>query len=179
MSRDKHSAVETTLSLSGMSAVSYLGSLGRVLCAGMQRNIRSIQHIHNEEAFRCLLANESKRSERSSRSFHVLFVYFAGPGGGVMRMDGEVTSKMLPVLSGVLRETDYIGWYRDGHIVGGVLTALGDHLAEEVSCRIEQQFVGGLRRSFPVDEFSRLRVRFFRSQELERIESVDRVFAFS
>ena len=197
MNRDEQLVGETKRSIPGKSSVSYLGSLGRmgrasfrrnmwadlrddlgrVLSAGVRRNVRSVHH--NEETFRYLLANEGKRSNRSGRIFKVFLVYLAGPGGGAVRMDGKVTSKLLPALSGVLRETDYIGWYRDGHIVGGVLTALEDHSAEEVSCRIEQRFVGGLRGSFPVEEFSRLRVRFFWAQEFERIESADRVFAVS
>jgi hypothetical protein len=154
------------------------GKLGRVLSAGVRRNVRSVHH-HNEEAFRYLLATEGKRSERSGRSFYVLFMYLAGPEGAAVRMDDKVTSRLLPAFSGVLRETDYIGWYRNDHIVGGVLTTLEDHSAEEVSCRIEQRFVRGLRGSFPAEEVSRFRFHFIRSQELERVESVDRVLALS
>ena len=155
-----------------------LDTLGLVLSAGVRRNVRSVDH-HNEEVFRYLLANEGKRSKQSGRSFHVILVYLAGPGGGAVRMDGKVTSKLLPALSGVLRETDYIGWYRDGHIAGVVLTASGDHSAEELSCRIEERFIEGLRSGFLQDEFFRLKVRFLRVKEFERIESVDRIFAFS
>ena len=96
-----------------------------------------------------------------------------------MRMDGKVTIKLLPALSSVLRETDYIGWYRNDHIVGGVFTALENHSAEEASFRIEQRLYEGLGRAFPAEEYFHLKVRFFWAQEFERIESADLVFVLS
>jgi hypothetical protein len=89
-------------------------------------------------------------------------------------MDKQVTRALVPILSGVLRETDYIGWYRDDHILGGVLTALGDHSTEEVSCRVEQRFWWRIGKEYSVREFAKLRVRFFPAQDLERIGRSDR-----
>lgn len=144
------------------------------LSAGTRRGVRSLQLAHNEAAFRFLLANESKRSERSGRSFHVLLTYISGPEEQPLRMDGQVTGTLVPILSGVLRETDYIGWYRDGHVLGGVLTALGDHSREEVSSRVEQRFWWRIGKDHSLREFARLRVRFFQGQDLQCIDRVDR-----
>ena len=174
----------------GLSGASYFDTLGRLARASVSRNAwsdlwskfdrflyvgvrnaRSIQ-AHNEESFRYLLANEGKRSERSGRSFQVLLVYLAAPSGSTIRMDNTAANKLFSSLSDILRETDYIGWYRDELIVGGVLTALGDIPTAEVSCRIEQRFVEVVRGGFSADEFSRLHLRLFRSHELERVESL-------
>ena len=149
-------------------------NLGRLLPAGVGTNIHSVHH-HNEQAFRYLLENETKRSKRSGHPFNGLLLYFARPEGIAIRMDSKVTSKVLPTVSGLLRETDYIGWYRDNHILGVVLTASGDNSTREVFFRIEQRFVEGLRGRLRGQEFSSLRCHFFRSQELEDIESLSRV----
>jgi hypothetical protein len=84
---------------------------------------------------------------------------------------------LVPILSSVLRETDYIGWYRDHEVLGGVLTALQDHSSEEVSSRIEQRFWWRLGREFQGGDSARLRVRFFHAQEFGRLESTQSLFA--
>ena len=38
-------------------------------------------------------------------------------------MDKDVSRAVIAVLSRSLRETDYIGWYREEHVVGVILTA--------------------------------------------------------
>jgi len=160
-----------------MSPDTMLGRLGkelsRFLSAGVRNGARSVQLAHDEAAFRFLLANEVKRSERSGRSFHLLLTYFSDGEGAATRMDDEVKWTLLPILSAVLRDTDYIGWYRDNHVLGGVLTALGEHAQEVVSCRIEQRFWRRMGKEFPRKDLARLRVRFFPAQEFARIESTD------
>jgi hypothetical protein len=197
MSTDRDIAIETNPSLPGMSEEFHLRPLGGVgkpsltnnmlvrlqtrlryfLSARVRNGARSVQLAHDETAFRFLLANEAKRSERSGRSFHILLTYCSGPGGEPTRMDGEVTRTLLPILSGVLRETDYIGWYRDGHVLGGVMTALGDHPTEEISHRVEQRFWWRIGREYSSREFANLRVRFFPAQDFERIDTIDRLGA--
>lgn len=198
MNQDERSIVKNKRSFFGISSGSYFGSsgseggapfagkmwehlrddLGRLLLPGIRTNGHSVHH-HNEQVFRHLLANEAKRSVRSGHLFNGLLVYLAGPEGVAMRMDSKVTSNLFSALSGVLRETDYIGWYRDNYIVGVVLSTLGDDSTRQVSCRIEQRFVGRLRGSFWVEEFSSLRCHFFQSQELQDIESVGLGFSSS
>jgi hypothetical protein len=145
----------------------------------VQKTSHSFQHPHGESSFRFLLANEVKRSERSGHSFHILLTYFAEADGGPTAIDDRVTNTLVPILSGVLRETDYIGWYRDSRVLGGVLTALRDHSAGEVSSRIEQRLWRRMGREFPAGEFARLRVRFFPAHEFGRLESTNALFEIS
>src|SRR5574337_1463426 len=70
-------------------------------------------HLHNEDTFHYLLSNETKRSERSGRSFQVLLAYVTAHNGSIERMGNNVSGKLLLALSHSLRETDYIGWYHD------------------------------------------------------------------
>ena len=198
MNLDRHSTVEA--SSGGSPTVpcrSYLDVIGRIarvsvsrrvwadvwaeldqlLLSGIQ-NVPSVQ-AHNEDAFQYLLTNERRRSERSGHSFKVLLAYLATPEGLTARMDGSVARKLLVGLSRSLRETDYVGWYRDGMIVGGVLTALGHDPMAEVSLQVERRFVQVLEEMFSRHEISRLQFRICHYHELGRVESGDERIAIS
>lgn len=41
-----------------------------------------------------------------------------------MRFGSGLADKTLPVVSSSCRDTDYIGWYREGRILGVILTAV-------------------------------------------------------
>lgn len=151
--------------------------LDRFLCPGVQD--RCSLHPHNEHAFHYLLSNESKRSERSGRSFQVLLAYLTAPNGSLEKMGSHLASQMLLALSRSLRETDYIGWYRNGQILGGVLTALGDCPTAGVIYQIEQRFAQAVEDVVLADMVSRLRVRICHYHELQRGETVAEAFTLS
>ena len=70
-----------------------------------------------------------------------------------------------------LRETDYIGWYLEGRIVGGVLIVLGQDSAVEMSGRIQQCLMDILQMELRVKENSPFQIRICQHHELEGIES--------
>jgi hypothetical protein len=88
-----------------------------------------------------------------------------------VQMDRHVVDAVVKALFRSLRETDYIGWYREGRIVGGVLTVLGQDSAVEVSGRIQQRLMDKLRVELSVEENRRLQLRLCQHHELEGIES--------
>ena len=126
--------------------------------------------LYNEQAFRGLLFSESKRSERSGRSFKILLIYSTDKQGLIAHMGRDVADTVLKALLRTLRETDYIGWYLEGRIVGGVLTVLGEDSTVEVSGCIQQRLMDILRVELRVEENSRLQVRVCCHHELEGIE---------
>lgn len=127
---------------------------------------------YNEKAFRYLLASESKRSERSGYSFTIILIYSADKQGLIVPMDREVADTVVKALFRSLRETDYVGWYLDGRIVGAVLTVLGQDSAMAVSGHIRQRLKEMLRVEVSVEESSRLQIRVFQQHELEGIDTV-------
>jgi hypothetical protein len=133
----------------------------------------SVKVAYNEESFRYLLTSESKRSERSGHSFNILLIYYTDKRGLIVQMDRDVADTVVKALFRGLRETDYIGWYREGRIVGGVLTVLGQDSAVEVPVRIQQCVRDILGLAVSVEKNSRLRIRICRHHELEGIESGD------
>jgi hypothetical protein len=132
--------------------------------------------VYNEQAFRCLLYSESKRSERSGRSFKILLIYSTDKQGLIVQMYRDVVDTVVKALFRSLRETDYIGWYLKGRIVGGILTVLGQDSAVEVSSRIQQCLMEILRVEVSVEDNSGLQIRICQHHELEGIESGEGTF---
>jgi hypothetical protein len=101
-----------------------------------------------EGAFRQCLLLERARSRRSGRQFLLVFIDMqaAVRDGGMVRP--AVARAVFTVVSSCLRETDLVGWYRAGRVLGAVLTELGDGLPCEVavliSCRLRAALSTGL-----------------------------------
>lgn len=122
--------------------------------------------MYNEEAFRYLLSSESKRSVRSRYSFKILLVYSIDKQGLIVQMDREVLDTVAEALFRTVRETDYIGWYLEGRIVGGVLTLLGQDSEVEVSARIQQRLMEIFRAEVSVEKNGRLQIRICQHHEV-------------
>lgn len=132
----------------------------------------SNSEVYNEKAFRYLLASESKRSERSGYSFTILIIYSTDKQGLIVPMDRDVADTVVKALFCSLRETDYIGWYLEGRIVGAVLTVLGQDSAVKAASLIRQRVMDILRVDVSVEENSRLQIRVCQHHELEGIGTV-------
>ncbi|HEV8326529.1 MAG TPA: hypothetical protein VGQ08_03530 [Nitrospiraceae bacterium] len=132
---------------------------------------------YNQEAFRYLLESETKRSERSGYFCQILLVHRTNAQGVVVQMDSHIAKEVMAALSRSLRETDYIGWYRDGYIVGAVLTVLVQEPMAQVASNPQKRLVEILRAKLGVEETSCLQVRVCQHHELEDIESGEGTFA--
>jgi len=128
--------------------------------------------VYNEQAFRYLLASESKRSERSGYAFTILLIYFNDKQGLIVPMDRSIADTTVKALFRSLRGTDYVGWYLDERIVGAVLTVLAQDSAMAVSGHIRQRVMEILRVEVSVEETSCLQVRVCQHHELERSDTV-------
>ena len=127
--------------------------------------------VFNQEAFRYLLDSEPKRSERSSHFCQILLVYWTDVQGRIGRMDSDVAKIVMAALSRSLRETDYIGWYREGRIVGAVLTVLAQESMAQVSTHLQPRVLEIIRAELGVEETSHLQIRVCQHHELESIET--------
>ena len=132
---------------------------------------------YNQEAFRYLLESETKRSERSGYFCQILLVHRTNAQGAIVQMDSHIAKAVMAALSRSLRETDYIGWYRDGYIVGAVLTVLVQESMAQVASNPQKRLVEILRAELGVEETSCLHVRVCQRHELESIESGEGTFA--
>ena len=113
---------------------------------------------YNQEAFRYLLERESKRSERSGRFCQILLVYSTDEHGRILQMNFDVAKIVVAAASRSFRETDYIGWYSDGRIVGAVLTVLAHESMALVPTQLQPRLVEFLGAELAIEEFSRLQI---------------------
>ena len=116
---------------------------------------------YNEEAFHYLLAVERKRFEHSSRPFVLLLVDLEQRSGQSDRMDPIVGARVFAGLAHSLRDTDVVGWYREGRVVGAVLTHLGDASVADVSRQMAERVTQTLGDGLPDEIARRLKVRLY------------------
>lgn len=132
---------------------------------------------YDQEAFRYLLESESKRSERSGRFCQILLVYWTDVEGRILQMDSDVTKTVMAALPRGLRETDYIGWYRDGCIVGAVLTVLVQASMGQVASHLQKRLAEVLQTELRIEKSRRLQIRVCLHDELERINLREGTFS--
>ena len=128
--------------------------------------------MYNEQAFRYLLSSESKRSERSGHSFTILLIYSTDKQVLILQMNRDVADTVVKALSRSLRDTDYIGWYREGRIVGGVLIVLAQDSTKEVSGRLQQRVMDIVQAGVSAEENSRMQIRVCQCHELEGVRNL-------
>ncbi len=114
-------------------------------------------HAYNEEAFQYFLEIERKRSELSNRPFLLMLVDFKKHP----RIDSVMADKLFSVLSLCLRETDFLGWYREGRVAGAVLTQHGEPGRDDLSDDVHQRIEEALREGLPPDLAQHLQARVY------------------
>ena len=127
--------------------------------------------VCHEDAFHYLLKAEAKRSQRSGQNYHILLAYRSQAQGSITPMHVHVSRVVLQALAQSLRETDYIGWYREGHIVGGVLTVVGQDSVADVFKRVQQRFKEVLIAQLGSEESQCFHLRLCQQHELQHFES--------
>jgi hypothetical protein len=115
--------------------------------------------VYNEEAFRYFLADEHKRTQASGRPFLVLLVDLQDCR--TLPLDEKLARTLFSRLSLCLRETDIVGWYREGRIAGAVLTHLSDATLPAVPSQVRDRVDELVRGALPTDLSNCLRVRVF------------------
>jgi hypothetical protein len=132
--------------------------------------------VYGEEAFRHILESESERSRRSGHSYQILLVSCANAQGTIVPMEPAIAKRLIAALSRNLRDTDYIGWYREGCVLGGVLTVFGPNSDADVSSRLRPRLVEILRDVLGIEESRRFQIQVCQPHELEEVDSVSSSF---
>jgi len=117
---------------------------------------------YNEQAFRYFLDIERKRSETSKRPFVLLLVDLKKQPSPTSRLAPAAAEKLLAALSRCVRETDFIGWYRDHAIAGAVLTQDSETVESNLPEAVSRRITDVLRDHLPVDLANMIQVRVYR-----------------
>jgi hypothetical protein len=114
---------------------------------------------HSEEAFRYLLDVERRRSQMSGRPFLLLLITFVPGGADNGAIPTRVAARVFAALSGVLRDTDLVGWHSDAHTVGAVLTQSGSTPPATAMSRVRARVWQALDTELPTTLAKQLRLR--------------------
>jgi hypothetical protein len=118
-------------------------------------------HAYNEAAFRYFLAIERKRSEVSRRPFLLLLADLKTESGASAQLGPHVTSQLFSGLAVRLRETDFLGWYREEYVVGAVLTQRAEVVSTDAPRLAAERFKKALQKSLAPEIARRLHVRVY------------------
>lgn len=112
--------------------------------------------IMSEAAFIRMLRLERRRTERSGRQFMLVLMtcedFRAGP-------DSSLLNHTVAAVSSVIRETDILGWYQEGMILGLLMTELGqtNSLTTET---IAKKLLTVVQKTISVESFQKISFQF-------------------
>jgi hypothetical protein len=140
---------------------------------GKRHNSFPPADVYSETDYRDLIRRESKRSAQSGHLCWILLVYCTNVQELVVTLESELAGKMISVLSMSIRDTDYVGWYRQGRILGVLLTALQPESARDGCDTLKVRLADCLRdlRISADDHFVQIRV--FEPGELTAFNAFD------
>jgi hypothetical protein len=113
----------------------------------------------DEDAFQYFLDLERARAGRSNHPLRLLFATIESAPGKPAPIPAPKAARLFQGMRESLRETDVVGWYRQGRVAGAVLTSRPDAQGSGMSELIEQRVGDGLRQGLPAKIASGLRVR--------------------
>jgi lipopolysaccharide/colanic/teichoic acid biosynthesis glycosyltransferase len=104
------------------AALALIGArIGSAKADRLTSQSEALPGVSGEEAFHVILMLERRRAERSAKPFFLMLLD-AHQENGTAR---SILRQTLAVLASSTRETDPIGWYRDGAILGVIFTEVG------------------------------------------------------
>jgi hypothetical protein len=103
---------------------------------------------------------ERKRSEISNRPLLLLLVDLKQLRMK-KRMHPALAGKLFSALWLCLRETDFIGWYREGSVAGAVLTQRAEIAGTDLSRQVRERVIRVMSERLPKAVSDRLQVRIY------------------
>ena len=114
---------------------------------------------YDEDAFHYFLDNERARAGCSNHAIRLLFTTFEQDPGKPLPISPASAASLFESLRRSLRETDVMGWYRQGRVAGAVLSARAGAAGPGTWSLLEQRVGEELRQRLPVKVGRVLRVR--------------------
>lgn len=118
--------------------------------------------VYDEPAFQYLLDVERRRAEGTRHPFLLMLIECDAATGLASR--AVRPERLFPIVGRCLRETDFVGWYRQGSVVGATLTQDGRKRTPHASRIVRERIVKALGSDLPSDSVSRLRLRLYEVQ---------------
>jgi hypothetical protein len=116
---------------------------------------------YNEAAFHYFLGVEHRRAQVAGRPMLMLFLELEHQRGRTPRMKSRTARQLFSVLLRALRETDFVGWYRDGEVIGAVLTQHADPSPVDLASVVRGRLTRSFAHELASDDVQRLRLRIY------------------
>ena len=128
------------------------------------RNARAVSSANgsslpfSEELFTKLLCLERKRAERSRKPFVLMLI----DASKVLQGDRRniVLDRLAVSLSASTRETDICGWYKEGSLIGVILTEIGSANANALRNTMLSKVGSALHASLGPSQIAEIRISF-------------------
>lgn len=125
---------------------------------GMESLPSPAREILDEETFHRMICLERKRTERSHKPF-LLMLLDMGEEIGVE--DGQIVLRgILDVLSAATRETDEVGWHKNGFAVGVMFTEIEVEQKKNILNIMLARLSAALQNALSLEQFSQLSISF-------------------
>jgi hypothetical protein len=106
---------------------------------------------YNEDAFQYFLEIERKRCEPSNRPVLLMLIEFTpAPGTGSV-LNRATAAKFFSSVASAVRETDFIGWHREGRVAGVVLTHHDESDPKQTLDLVRERLSAALHKRFGGD----------------------------
>lgn len=106
-----------------------------------------------QQAFHRFISLERRRAERSKKSFLLMLV-----DAGQRPLD--MSQNILTALAPMTRETDIIGWYKQGTVAGVVFTEIADDDLASTTTAIMNRVSKTLKNHLTAHQFSKVSLAF-------------------
>jgi lipopolysaccharide/colanic/teichoic acid biosynthesis glycosyltransferase len=111
-----------------------------------------------EKVFKRMIAVERKRTERSQAPFVLMLMEMNGHHES--RWIGEALKSILNALLASCRDTDLVGWYKDGQIIGVLFTGLEIKSRSSILTAILNRVSAALQDELTFEQFSQVGITF-------------------
>jgi len=111
-----------------------------------------------QAAFRRVLCQERKRSERSRKSFLLMLVQHKAPK---LNAEQLALQRVVRPLGTLIRETDTLGWFESNHTVGIIFSELGDAELSAAVKRIESKALSALQSALNAAQVQALEISIY------------------
>jgi len=112
-----------------------------------------------ETTFRQMLCRERKRSERSRKPLLLMLVDHKS--SGPQQESDAGLERVASVLCAGMRETDLVGWFESGQVLGAIFTELGNSDFNEAAKIISGKVTAQLQRSFRPGHLAEFQISFY------------------
>jgi lipopolysaccharide/colanic/teichoic acid biosynthesis glycosyltransferase len=129
---------------------------GRKVLSRFGKLLACREDVLKEEAFHAMLTRERLRAERSRKPF--VLILLDSHGVHKKARDGAFLERLTSVVFDTTRETDIIGWYKEGLILAVIFTEVSLEGKSPITEVLHSKFMAALRDNLDHELVSKLAV---------------------